>query len=272
MANDTSKEMPFLDHLEELRWRIIWSLLALVVAVVTSFVLMLKVDIIGLLQGPIAPYLHGRKLVFTHPSDPFSIVLSASVVMGVIIALPVILYQLWGFVSPALYRNEKRVLIPLFAFATLLFLCGVAMAYFVALPLSIGWLMGLQSEALEPMITAADYFSFATNLALAFGLCFELPIVILGLAVMGIVTPAFLNKYRRHAIVVCVVLAALLTPGDLVWTTIALAVPLYLLFEVSVGLTYVVDRRRQRRAARLAAEEAADAAAEAAASGNEVTA
>jgi sec-independent protein translocase protein TatC len=268
MADHTSTEMPFLDHLEELRWRIIWSLITLVVAVVAAFVLMLKVDVIGILQGPIAPYLHGRKLVFTHPSDPFSILLSASVVIGVIIALPVILYQVWAFVSPALYRNEKRVVIPLFFFATLLFLCGVAIAFFVALPLSIQWLMGLQTEALEPMITAADYFSFATSLALAFGLCFEAPIVILGLATLGIVTPAFLNKYRRHAIVLCVVVAAFLTPGDLVWTTIALAVPLYLLFEISVGLTYLVDRRRQRRAARLAAE----AAAEAAAGGHEVTA
>jgi sec-independent protein translocase protein TatC len=99
------------------------------------------------------------------------------------------------------------------------------------------------------MITATEYFGFATSMALAFGLCFELPIVILALAALGIVTPRFLNKYRRHAIVICVIIGAFLTPGDLVWTTIAMAVPLYLLYELSVVLTYGVHRRRMRRQA-----------------------
>jgi sec-independent protein translocase protein TatC len=232
-------------------------------AVVVAFVLLMKIDIIGLLERPIAPFLMGRKLVYTHPGDPFTIVLDASVVLGIVMALPVVLYQLWAFVSPALYRHEKKVLIPLFAFATFLFLAGVSLAYFVVLPLAVEWLLGFQTQALEPMITASDYFSFATSLALAFGLCFELPIVILALAALGIVTPQFLNKYRRHAIVACVIVGAFLTPGDLVWTTIAMSVPLYVLYEISVGLTYIVYRRRQRRLARLEQEaaEAAEAAA-----------
>lgn len=253
MTDHERGEMPFLDHLEELRWRIIWSLAALVVAVALAFVVLMKLDVIGLLERPIAPYLHGRKLVYTHPGDPFTIVLNASVVLGVVLALPVIIYQAWAFVAPALYRHEKKVVVPLFFFATVLFLSGVSLAYFVVLPLAVEWLLSFQTQALEPMITATDYFSFATSMALAFGLCFELPIVILALAALGIVTPHFLNKYRRHAIVVCVIVGAFLTPGDLVWTTIAMAVPLYLLYEISVALTYVVYRRRQRRAARAAA-------------------
>lgn len=257
MANHETTEMPFLDHLEELRWRIIWSLVALAAAVGVAFFLMMKIDVIGLLEHPIAPYLHGRKLVYTHPGDPFSIVLNASVVLGVVLALPVIVYQLWAFISPALYRHEKRVLVPLFLFATFLFLSGVSLAFFVVLPLAVEWLMGFQTQALEPMITASEYFNFATSMALAFGLCFELPIVILALAALGIVTPQFLNRYRRHAIVVCVIIGAFLTPGDLVWTTIAMAVPLYFLYEISVVLTWVVYRRRMRRQARLAAEERA---------------
>lgn len=260
MTDRERGDMPFLDHLEELRWRIIWSLAALAIAVALSFVVLMKLDIIGLLERPIAPYLHGRKLVYTHPGDPFTIVLDASVVLGVVLALPVIIYQIWAFVAPALYRHEKKVVIPLFFFATGLFLAGVSLAYFVVLPLAVEWLLSFQTQALEPMITAMDYFSFATSLALAFGLCFELPIVILALASLGIVTPHLLNKYRRHAIVVCVIVGAFLTPGDLVWTTIAMAVPLYLLYEVSVALTYVVYRRRQRREARRAAESADGAA------------
>ena len=116
------------------------------------------------------------------------------------------------------------------------------------------------TDALEPMITYRDYFSFAVNMSLAFGLCFELPIVILLLAMLGLVTPEFLRRFRRHALVLCVVTGALLSPGDLIWTTMLLAAPLYLLYEVSVILTVLVYRRRRKREARLAAEEAAEAA------------
>ncbi len=254
MAKHDAAEMPFLDHLEELRWRIIWSLLALVIGVAVAFVVLMQIDIFVLLERPIAPYLHGGRLVYTHPTDPFSIVLNTAVVLGVVLALPVIIYQIWAFVSPALYQNEKRVVVPLFFFATFLFVAGVSLAFFVVLPLAVRWLLSFQTAALQPMITASDYFSFATSMALAFGLCFELPIVILALAALGLVTPRFLNKYRRHAVVVCVIIGAFLTPGDLLWTTIAMAVPLYLLFEISVVLTYVVDRHRRRREAKREAE------------------
>jgi sec-independent protein translocase protein TatC len=258
MVEHESSEMPFLDHLEELRWRIIWSLIALVIAVGAAFAALMRIDVIGLLEKPISPYLHGGKLVYTHPGDPFSIVLNAAVVLGVVIALPIILYQIWAFVSPALHRNEKRVLVPLFFFATFLFLAGVALAFFVVLPLAVEWLMGFQTQALSPMITASEYFSFATSMTLAFGLCFELPIVILALALLGIVTPQLLNRYRRHALVICAVAGAFLTPGDLVWTTMAMAIPLYLLFELSVVLTYVVYRRRMKNEARRALEATAE--------------
>ena len=103
------------------------------------------------------------------------------------------------------------------------------------------------------MTSVHDYFDFAISMTLAFGICFELPIVIVTLAMLGIVTPHFLNKFRRHAIVACVIIGAFLTPGDLVWTTIAMAVPLYLLYEVSVLLTIIIYRRRLRREAALEA-------------------
>jgi sec-independent protein translocase protein TatC len=104
------------------------------------------------------------------------------------------------------------------------------------------------------MITAGDYFDFAVSMSLAFGLCFELPIVILALALLGIVNPTMLNRFRRHAIAACVVVGAFLTPGDLIWTTIAMAVPLYFLYEISVLLTYVIYRRRAKREAARALE------------------
>ncbi|HLB09003.1 MAG TPA: twin-arginine translocase subunit TatC [Gemmatimonadaceae bacterium] len=251
-----SDEMPFLDHLEELRWRIIWSLAALMISVGIAFWVMMQFDVIGLLEKPILPFLNGHKLVYTHPGDPFSIVLNAAIALGVAIALPVIFYQLWSFISPALHRHEKKLVMPMFLFATFLFLCGVCLSWFVVLPLALPWLMNFGGPSLDPMITASEYFGFAISMTLAFGICFELPIVIVSLALLGIVTPQFLNKFRRHAIVVCVIIGAFLTPGDLVWTTIAMAVPLYFLYEVSVVLTIIIYRRRLRREAALEAQAA----------------
>lgn len=247
--------MPFLDHLEELRWRIIWSLVALAVAFAVAFVVLYKMNIILVLERPILPYLNGNKLVFTHPGDPFSITMSMAFTLGIIMALPVILYQVWAFVAPALYRHERRLVWPVLLFAVFLFVSGVALAWMVVLPLALQWLMGFQTSALTPMITASEYFNFATSMALAFGVCFELPVVIVVLASLGLVTPRLLNRFRRHAIVVCFIIGAFLTPGDLIATTIAMAVPLYLLYEVSVVLTYAIYRRRQRK---LAAIQAAD--------------
>ncbi len=256
MAKHTEMaEMPFLDHLEELRWRLIWSLIALAVGIGVAFAVLIKFDIVAVLERPILPYLHGHKLVYTHPSDSFSIYMTSSFAIGIFLALPVIVYQLWLFVSPALFKHEKRMVIPVIFGAVFLFASGVALSFFVVLPLAISWLMGFQTASLEPMITASEYFGFALSMSLAFGLCFELPIVILALATLGIVTPKFLNTYRRHAIVLCVIVGAFLTPGDLVWTTIAMAVPLYLLYEVSVLLTYGIERRRRKRQVRLSADE-----------------
>jgi sec-independent protein translocase protein TatC len=256
-------EMPFLDHLEELRWRIIWSLVAIVLGVAAAFIVLQQFDIFKFLERPILPYLNGNKLKYTHPADPFSVLISASFTIGIVIALPVILYQVWAFLAPALYKHEKRVVLPVIFGAIVLFVSGVSLSFYVVLPLAIGWLMKIaaNTDALEPMITYREYFSFAVNMSLAFGLCFELPIVILLLATLGIVTPEFLRRYRRHALVLCVVAGALLSPGDLVWTTVLLAAPLYLLYELSVILAVIVYRRRRKRAAQLAAEEAREASA-----------
>jgi sec-independent protein translocase protein TatC len=260
----SSAEMPFLDHLEELRWRILWSLAALIVAVIGAFIALQKFDIFMFLERPILPFLGGSKLKYTHPGDPLSVLITASFSIGIVVALPVILYQAWAFLAPALYKHEKRLVLPVIFGAIALFVSGVALSFYVVLPLAIRWLMGLaaNTDALEPMITYREYFSFAVNMSLAFGLCFELPIVILLLATLGIVTPEFLRKYRRHALILCVVAGALLSPGDLIWTTMLLAAPLYLLYELSVILTALVYRRRRKRDAQRAAEEAAEAAKE----------
>jgi sec-independent protein translocase protein TatC len=257
-------EMPFLDHLEELRWRLVYSLAALAVGLVIAFALLSspRVNVIGILAQPVQPYLKpGQTLVYTHPGDVFSIVLNASLVLGLLIASPVIIYQVWAFLSPALYTHEKKVVIPVLLGAVLLFAGGVALAFKVVLPITLGFLLTFQTGSLTPMLTAGEYFGFATSMSLALGAVFELPILILGLTALGFVTPALLARFRRHAMVGCVVGAAFITPGADPTSLFALAGPLYVLYEVSVVLSTVVYRRRMRREHEREAAEAAEQAA-----------
>jgi sec-independent protein translocase protein TatC len=254
-------EMPFLEHLEELRWRILWSLLALLIGVGVSFALLYNVDIVAFLARPIEPFLGGRKMIFTHPLGQFRILMSMSFVLGGILASPVVLYQIWAFLSPALYKHEKRLVIPVLIFGLVLFMAGVALAFFVLIPLTLRFVLTLQSSVLEPMISISDYFNFAAGFSLVMGAVFELPIVVLALTALGIVTPQFLNRYRRHALVVCIVASAFITPGQDPVSLAAVALPLIGLYEVSVVCSYVVWRRRERREARRAADEAAGATA-----------
>ena len=258
MSAAQQTEMPFLDHLEELRWRILWSLLALAIGFAVGLLLVLRYDFIAVIERPILPYLQGQKLVYTHPGEPFNIAMSVSFAVGAVLATPVLLYQLWSFLSPALYQHEKRVVIPVLFGATLLFLCGVSISFFLLLPFTLDFLLGFQTASLTPMITAGNYFGFATGMSLALGAVFELPILIVALTAFGIVTPRTLVKFRRHAFAACFLTAAIITPGDVLSATFVLLGPLYGLYELSILLSYFVDRRRTRRLA----EEAAAAGAE----------
>lgn len=256
----SSAEMPFLDHLEELRWRIIWSLAALVVGVGVAFFLVMKFNLLLWMQGPMLPYMHGRRLVYTHPGDGFSILLQTAIIVGVVIALPVLIYQVWAFLSPALYQKEKRIAVPVILGAVLLFIAGAALAWYFVLPMTLKFLSALGDEAFDQMITASDYFGFVTSMVLAMGAVFELPIAILILSAIGLVTPRFLAKYRRHALLASYLAAAVITPGDLFVTSVALMVPLYLLYELSIGLSFLVSRKRQRAEIADAATQAASGA------------
>ena len=252
-------EMPFLDHLEELRWRILWSLAALLGGMIVAFLLVTKVDVIGFLQAPILPHLQGRKLVYTHPAEPFGITMKVSFGVGLVLALPVIIYQVWAFLSPALYKHEKKVVIPVIGGAVLLFAVGVLVAYKAILPLTLGFLLTFETRALEPMITAGQYFGFAITMSLAFGAVFELPILIVALTSLGIVTPRMLRKFRRYAVILSMVAGALITPGGDILSLAVLTGPIYLLYEGSILLSYLVHRRRENRIAAEASEREATA-------------
>jgi sec-independent protein translocase protein TatC len=248
-AAPTAGEMPFLDHLEELRWRMIWSLLAVVVCAVAGFFLVTRMDVLGLLVAPIKPFLHGSKLKYLSPTEPFFITLKLAISVGLVLASPIVIYQIWAFLSPALLPSEKRYIVPALYLGLVLFALGVAMSYKVVLPMTLSFTMGFQTESLEQNIVIGEYLGFVTRLLLAFGGVFELPVVILILSAMGLVTPEFLASKRRHAIVIITVLASVLTPGDVITLTLMMMVPLILLYEFSIILSKMVTRRRVAAAA-----------------------
>ena len=247
--NAAGDEMPFLDHLEELRWRLLWSLLAVVVGGGIGFMLVMKLNVLGILIRPVEPFLNGGKLKYLSPTEPFFITVKLAIVVGFILASPVVIYQVWAFFSPALLPSERRVIVPALYMGLVLFSLGVWAAYTVVLPMTLKFTMGFQTEALEQAITVGPYLSVVTRTLMAFGAVFELPVVILILSALGLVTPEFLASRRKHAVVIITVVSSLLTPGDVITLTLMMMIPLMVLYEFSIMLSRMVTRRRVAAAA-----------------------
>ena len=238
-------EMPFLDHLEELRWRILWSLAALVLGSIIGFWIVEHYDVLAVLKRPIADLLPQGKLFVTRPTDAFIITLKLAVLVGAVLASPVVVWQVWAFLSPALYEREKRFVIPILIAGLFLFVGGALMAYLWVLPTALKLLFSFQRPDLEFIITANEYFSFASLFILAFGVVFETPLVIVLLAVFGVMHPDFFAKNRPIALVLGAIVAALLTPPDAV-SMMLMLVPLMLLYEIGILAARLLWRARAR--------------------------
>lgn len=238
--------MSFLDHLEELRRRILWSLAAVVAGAVVGFWVTTEFDVLGFLTRPVRPLLESGRLAYLHPTEPFMVTLKVGIFVGVVIALPVVFYHFWRFVAPGLVEREKKVFIPALVASVGLFLVGAAMSFFVVLPFALRFFLGFGTGALEPVITIGDYFSFAMRITLVFGLVFETPLVVLVLTHVGILSPRTIRRYRRHTIAAMTIVSAVITPAD-VLSMVLMLVPLYLLFEASVVVAGLLERRKERR-------------------------
>ena len=238
--------MPFLDHLEELRWRIFWSLLSIALMTVAGFALVYYFEVLEWLIAPVraASGDEAFKLIYLSPADPFFITLKLALFVGVIFAFPIVVYQVWSFLSPALEKREKRAIIPAMYLGLVLFIAGVAIAYYAALPVTLEFFQAFQEGALESQLEVGKTLAFITKLLLAFGIVFELPVVVMVLSALGLVTPAFLRSKRRHAWVAMTVLASFITPGDVITLTVMMMVPLILLYELSIFLSVIITRRR----------------------------
>ncbi len=246
MTKQPRGEMPFLDHLEELRWRIIRSLIALAIGAIIGFLLVQNFDVLELLKRPIAPYLPDGKLYVTRPTDAFLITLKLAVLVGAILAAPVIFSQVWAFLSPALYDQERRFIVPALLAGLVLFSIGVAIAYVWVMPAALKFLLTrFQQDFLESIITADAYFRLAIQLILAFGIMFEVPLFMVLLSAMGLVSPAAYTKHRPFAIVIGAILSAMLTPPDVV-SMLMLMLPVVLLYEAGILVSRVIWRKRAR--------------------------
>jgi Tat protein translocase TatC len=244
----TSGEMPFLDHLEELRSRILRSLAAVVVGCALGLWLVQRFQLVSLLKEPIAPYLTGGKLVVTSPTEPVMIVFKLGLLVGLVLASPVILWQTWAFLAPALYAREKRALVPSLFVGLVLFLTGMVLAYLFVVPQALRVLFSFQTEAIAPFITYDAYFGFVLQVTLALGISFELPLVIIILSWLGVVGPSELNRFRRYAIVLAFIAGAVLSPGADVLSMVMMTLPLILLYEVGFAGSVLVTRRRRAAA------------------------
>ena len=241
----TSGEMPFLDHLEELRSRILRSLGAVVLGSALGLWLVQHFQLVNILKRPIAPYLTDGKLVVLSPTEPVMIVLKLGLLVGLVLASPVILWQTWAFLAPALYAREKRALVPSLFIGLALFLTGVVIAYLFVVPQALRVLFSFQTEAIAPFITYDAYFAFVLQVTLALGLSFELPLVIIILAWLGVIGAAELHRFRRYAVVLAFIAGAVLSPGADLLSMVMMTLPLLVLYEVGFAGAVIIERRRR---------------------------
>jgi sec-independent protein translocase protein TatC len=239
--------MPFLDHLEELRGRILKSLIAVVVLAFTAFPFTdLALDI---LTHPNTRLVHPAKLVFLKPTGMLMLRMEVAIALAVILGAPIILYQLWQFISPGLLERERKYVFPIIFLTVFCFLIGASFCYFALIPVILPFLFSMGTETIQATININEYMSFVLRLILLSGLTFELPVIAFALARIGLITPATLRRIRRYAIVGIFIFAAVVTPPDPL-SQIVLAIPMLLLYEISIWVSALGYRRKKESDAR----------------------
>ena len=241
MTQKDHSEMGFLEHLEELRWRLVRSFAAIILGSGLSYGYI--DEILSILLYPSTITNNPIVIQSLQVQSMFLIKWFISFASGFIIALPYLIYQIWKFIAPGLKINEKRFALPFVFFAFTSFIAGVSFGYFVLIPFSLEFFSGIAAPHVENNFSIQYYFSFLTWLMIGAGVIFQLPVVSLVLSSIGILTPAFMRHYRRHSIVTILILSSFITPPDPV-SMLIMSFPLVLLYETSIGVSWIVNRNR----------------------------
>lgn len=246
-------EQPFVSHLVELRDRLVRALIAVLLVFGVLCFWPGPSGMFDLLAAPLAKHLPvGTKLIATNVISPLLVPLKITLMAAFLVALPYVLYQAWSFVAPGLYSHEKRLILPLVVSSTLLFLGGVAFCYFIVIPAMSQFIQSFSAQSITAAPDIEQYFGFVLTLFMVFGCAFEVPIVVIVLARLGLVTIEQLREFRGYFIVVAFVVAAVVTPPDVI-SQLALAIPMCLLYEVGILVAGMSSRRAHE------AEDAKDA-------------
>ncbi len=233
MADSPEEDkIPFTEHLEELRKRLIICFVAVGVGFILCFAV--KEKLFEVLSRPLISLMQpGEKLIYTGLPEAFFTYMKLAFLCGILLASPVILYQFWMFVAPGLYTTEKRMVAPILILSTVFFLGGSFFGYFVVFPVGFRFFLGFATDSISPLLSMREYLSFASLFLFAFGLVFELPLVLIFLAKLGIVSVEFLQKNRKYAILLIFIVAAIVTPPDVISQSM-MAFPMIVLYEISI--------------------------------------
>ena len=245
--------MSFFDHLVELRKRIIHSLAAILIGMCVG--LLLAQRFIGFIVLPMREALRASgvedRLYYTSPQGYISLIINLGLYLGIVLAMPVVLYEIWQFVAPGLYKHERRAVAGFIFSSMILFLCGIAFGYFIMLPQVLRFLISFATTGpIKPLISINEYFDLILVVLLGLGVIFELPVLIFILSMFGIVTPRFLMKNFRYAMLVITILAAVVTPTPDANTMLIFMAPMVVLYFVGVLISYLVFRKKKQREAR----------------------
>ena len=243
---DTSDKMSLIEHLIELRKRLLYSAVAIAIGFVIGF--SVAKWVISFIAQPMVHALqqahYPDKLIFTGPAEYVNLLIKVGFYLGLVIALPVILHQVWLFVAPGLYKHERKAVLSFILSSVLLFLCGIGFAYFILLPFVLKFLITFQGPQgpFQPLISISEYFDM-----IGLGAIFELPVLIFVLSVFGIVTPQWLWKNLRYAILVITIVAAIVTPTPDATTMLVFMAPMLALYFLGIGVSYMVFRKKRKR-------------------------
>ena len=267
----SEERAPFTMHLEELRRRLLVSFITVTTAFLACFnysetlylwlIKPMKEDLVLSLQRPYLNFVPREtvyNLVFLAPAEALWMHMKVSLIAGLVIAMPVVFWQIWRFISPGLHKKEKRLAVPFVFITSMLFLVGTGFCFVIVLPFAMNFLLNFRTASLTPMISVERYVDFCLKFILAFGVIFELPVVMVLLSRMGVVTPRWLAKNRKYAVLVAFIVAAVLTPTPDAFNQTLMAVPIIILYEGGIWASMLLGRRRAAEASPQDAEDPGD--------------